>query len=134
MYYSTINLHRVHLLQLTTLSLDQSLSLVVQVQLGDDNLGWVNVDWDRSTRRLLDLQLLDLHGELQSVDGGDLTLRTLLGASDNGDLVLLSDRNGLDVVLLSQLLRERGRHQHSSLSRRGAEVSLSRLRTRRRNV
>lgn len=122
------------LLHLTTLSLNQSLSLVVQVQLGDDNLGRVNVDGDRSTGRLLDLQLLNLHRELQSVDSGDLALGALLGASDDGDLVLLSDRNGLDVVLLSQLLGQRSRHQHSSLGGGGAEVSLSRLRTRRRNV
>merc|ERR1712130_95317 len=122
------------LFQLTTLSLDQGLSLVVQVQLGDDNLGWVNVDWHGSTRGLLELQLLDLDSELQSVNGGDLTLRTLLGTSDDGDLVLLSDRNGLDVVLLSQFLGQWSRQQHSSLRRGGVEVSLSGLRTRRRNV
>ena len=132
MYYSKIKLR--NLLQLAALSFNQGLSLVVQVQLGDDNLGWMNVDWDRSTRRLLFLQLVDLDRVLQSVDSGDLALRTFLGASDDSDLVLSSDWKRSDVVLLPQLLRQRSRHQHSSLCRVGVEVGLSGLRARRRNV
>lgn len=131
MYYM-INLQ--DLLQLATLSSDQGLSLVVQVQLGDDNLRWVDVDRHGSTGGLLELQLLDLDRELQSVDGRNLTLRALLGASDDGDLVLLSDWDRLDLVLLSQLLGQRSRHQHSSLGGGGRKVSLSSFRTRRRNV
>lgn len=133
-YYTMIRLQRERLLQLTTLSFNQSLSLVVQVQLVDDNLRWVNVDWDGSTGRLFLLQLLDLNGKLQSVDSRDLTLRTLLGTSDNGDLVLLSDWERLDVVLLSQLLGEWSGQQNSSFGRASSEVSLSGLRTGRRNV
>lgn len=123
-----------NLLGLTALLDNVSLSLVVQVQLGDDNLGWVDVDWDRSTRGLLLLQLVDLDRELQSVDGGDLTLGTLLRTSDNSDLVLLSDWDRSDVVLSSQLLGQRSGHQHSSLSRASREVSLSGLGTGGRNV
>lgn len=132
MYYSKIKLQ--NLLQLTALSLNQSLSLVIQVQLGDDNLRWVNVDWDRSTRRLLLLQLVNLNRVLQSVDGRDLTLRTLLRTSDNSDLILLSDWERSDVVLLSQLLGQRSGHQNSSLSGASGEVGLSSLGTGRRNV
>lgn len=132
MYYSKIKLQ--NLLQLTALSLNQSLSLVIQVQLGDDDLRWVNVDWDRSTRRLLLLQLVDLDRVLQSVDGRDLTLRALLRTSDNSDLVLLSDWERSDVVLLSQLLGQRSGHQNSSLSRASGEVGLSSLGTGGRNV
>lgn len=133
-YYTMIKLQRERLLQLTTLSLNQSLSLVVQVQLVDDNLGWVNVDWDRSTRGLFLLQLLDLNGKLQSVDSGNLTLGTLLGTSDNGNLIFLSDWKRSDVVLFSQLLGEGSGQQNSSLGRASSEVSLSGLRTGRRNV
>lgn len=132
MYYSKIKLQ--NLLQLTALSLNQSLSLVIQVQLGDDDLRWMNVDWDRSTRRLLLLQLVDLNRVLQSVDGRDLTLRTLLRTSDNSDLILLSDWERSDVVLLSQLLGQRSGHQNSSLSRASGKVGLSSLGTGRRNV
>lgn len=122
------------LLQLTTSLLNQGLSGVIQLQLVDDNLGWVDVDRDGGTTGLLLGQLLELDGELQSVHGADLALRALLGASDNSDLVLLSDWQGSDLVLLSQLLGQRSRHQHSSGGRRGGEVSLSVFRTRRGNV
>lgn len=122
------------LLQLTTSLLNQGLSGVTQVQLVNDNLRWVNVDWDRSTRGLLLGQLLELDGELQSVDRADLALRALLGTSDNDNLVLLSDWQRRDVVLLLQLLGQRSRHQHSSGGRRGGEVSLSSFGARRRDV
>lgn len=120
-------LHVLQLLELTALSLNQSLSVLVNVQLGDDELGWVDVDWDGSTAGLLLGQLVDLDGELQSVDGGDLTLLALLGASDNQDLVVLSDRQGLDVVLGAQLLGQRSGHQDTTLRGWGGEVSLSGL-------
>ena len=94
----------------------------------------MNVDWDGSTRRLFLLQLLNLDSKLQSVDGRNLTFGTLLGTSDNGDLIFLSDWERLDVVLLSQLLGQWSGQQNSSLSGASGEVSLSGLRTGRRNV
>lgn len=97
------------------------------MKLGDDNLGWVDVDWDGGTVGLLLGELLNLDGELESVHGGNSTLRTLLGTSDNEDLVVLSDWKSSDTVLLSKLLGEWGRKHHSSLGRWSGEVGLSGL-------
>lgn len=97
------------------------------MQLGDDKLGWVDVDWDGSTVGLLLGQLVNLDGKLQSVDRGDLTLLALLGTTDNQDLVLLSDWESLDLVLLLQLLGQWSRQEFTSDGRWGSEVSLSGL-------
>ncbi len=40
---------------------------------------------------------LDVHDVLETVDGGDLALATLVGASNNSDFVILSDRDGADL-------------------------------------
>lgn len=47
-------------------------------------------------RLLLD-DTLDVHDVLESVDGGDLALATLVGASNDGDFVILSDWDGADL-------------------------------------
>jgi hypothetical protein len=41
---------------------------------------------------------------LQSVDGCDLALTTLVGASNNCDLVVFADGNRADVVLFAEFL------------------------------
>lgn len=123
-----------NLLGVTTLSSNQSLSVLVQVKLGDDKLGWVDVDWDGSTVGLLLGQLVNLDGEFQSVNRRDLTLLALLGTTDNKNLVLLSDWKSLDLVLLLELLREWSRKEFSSDRRWGGEVSLSGLRSGGGNV
>lgn len=123
-----------NLLGVTTLSSNQSLSVLVQVKLGDDKLGWVDVDWDGSTVGLLLGQLVNLDGEFQSVNRRDLTLLALLGTTDNKNLVLLSDWKSLDLVLLLELLGEWSRKEFSSDRRWGGEVSLSGLRSGGGNV
>lgn len=40
---------------------------------------------------------LDVHDVLETVDGGDLALTTLVAATDDGDLVVLADRDGADL-------------------------------------
>ncbi len=122
------------LFQFTTLSLDQGLSVLVQVQLGDDDLGWVDVGWDGSTVRLFLGQLVNLDSELQSVDRGNLTFLTLLGTTNNQDFVFLSDWQSLDVVLFSQFFGQRSGQQHTTFRGWGSEVSLSGLSSVRGNV
>lgn len=99
-------LHMLSLLQLTTLSLDQGLSVLVQVKLGDNDLRRMDVNWHRSTVRLLLRDLVHLDSELQSVDGRNLTLLALLGTTGDQNLVLSSDWKRSDTVLSSQLLRK----------------------------
>lgn len=41
---------------------------------------------------------LDVDGPLQTVDAGDLALTALVGATDNGDLVVLADGDGADLL------------------------------------
>lgn len=122
------------LFQLTTLSLDQSLSVLVQMQLGDDDFRWVQVQLNRSTVGLFLGDLVDLNGELQSVNAGDLTLLTLVGTTGDQDFVISSDRQGSDTVLSSQFLGERSGQQDTTLGRWSGEVSLSGLSSVRGNV
>lgn len=41
---------------------------------------------------------LDVDGPLQTVDAGDLALTALVGTTDNGDLVVLADGDGADLL------------------------------------
>lgn len=118
----------------STLSLDKGLSVLVELDLGDDNLGCVEVDGSRSTVGLLLGHLLDTDGVLETVHLGDLTLTALVGSSGNQNLVVLSDGQGADLVLLTELLRQRGGHDGSSLGRGSGEVSLPALSARRGHV
>lgn len=47
---------------------------------------------------LLACDTLDVDEVLETVDGGDLALTALVGATDNGDLVVLADGEGADLV------------------------------------
>ena len=40
---------------------------------------------------------LDVDDVFETVDGGDLALTALVGATDNGDLVVLADGDGADL-------------------------------------
>ena len=70
------------------------------MKLGDDDLGWVNAQWDRLAGGLLADDTLDVDDILEAVDGGDLSLTALVGAMNNGDLIILADWDGADLVSL----------------------------------
>ncbi len=57
----------------------------------------MDADWDRLAGRLLLDNTLDVHDVLETVDGGDLALATLVGTTDNSDLVILSDWDRADL-------------------------------------
>ena len=94
----------------------------------------MDVDGDGRTAGLLLGDLLDLNGELKSVDLTDLALTVLVRTTDNLDLVLLADGEGADTVLLAQSGGEGSRQQNTSDMGRGSEVSLSGLAARARDV
>ena len=70
------------------------------MKLGDDDLGWVDAQWDGLAGGLLADDTLDVNDVLETADGGDLSLTALVGATDNGDLIILADWDGADLVSL----------------------------------
>lgn len=73
---------------------------MTHLERGDDNVGWVDSDGDGSSVRLLNGHSLDVDDPFLSVDLDDLSLSSLVFASDDEDLIVLSDgqRSGLKVV------------------------------------
>lgn len=107
------------------------LTILVELELVDDNVGGVDAERDGLARGLVASDTLDVDDVFETVDGGDLALTALVGATDDGDLVVLADGDAADVVLLTELLAERGAHDVAALRRRGLEVSGAALAARR---
>jgi len=108
-------------------ALKYGLAVLVDLELSDDDLGWVDAKWDGLAGGLLANDTLDVNDVLETVDGGDLALTSLVGATDDRDLVILADWDRADVVLLTELLGERGAHDSATNAGWGAEVRLARL-------
>lgn len=128
-------------------SLENVLSILVELEFADDNLARVNANLDRLAVRLLTRHSLDVNEVFQTVDRGDLAFSALVGATNDGDFVVLPDGHasnlslvryllklsdeGTYTVLLSELLGERSAHDRATLMRRRTEVCLARLAPRR---
>lgn len=80
------------LVGLSTLALEDSLAVLVKLQLGDDNVGGVNADGDGLAVGLVPGDPLDVDNVLETVHAGNLALATLVGPTNNGDFVVLADR------------------------------------------
>lgn len=78
-------------------ALKDVLSVLVELDLGDDDLGGSDASGDGLTVGLLAGDTLDVDEVLETVDGGDLALLALVGTTDNGDLVILADGKGADL-------------------------------------
>jgi len=78
-------------------ALQDLLAVLVQLQLGDDDLGGVDADWHALAVGLLAVDALNVDDVFETVDAGDLALATLVGAPDDGDLVVLADGNCADL-------------------------------------
>lgn len=139
------------LVRLTALAdaLEDLLAVLVALQLGDDHLGRGDAEGHGLAVGLFAGDALDLDEVLETVDGRDLALTALVGATDNGDLVILADGDGSDlegtleqarsnrsqkrilcvsyIVLLSELLGEGSAHDRATLGRAGTEVGFARL-------
>lgn len=83
-------------------ALQYALTVLVELQLGDDDLGWVDADGDGLSRGLLLDDALDVHDVLKTVDGGDLAFAALVGASNDSDFIVLSDGDGADLGAVSE--------------------------------
>ena len=89
--------------RLTSLSnaLQNLLTVLVHPELGDDNLGGGDAEGNALAVGLLANNTLDVHNPLETVHAGDLALTALVGAPDDGDLVVLADGDGADLESVS---------------------------------
>lgn len=80
-------------------ALQDGLTVLVELELGDDDVGGVDAQRNGLAGDLLAGDTLDVDHVLETVDGGDLALLVLVGAADNGDLVVLADGDAADLLL-----------------------------------
>lgn len=73
------------------------LTVLVKLELGDDDVGGVEAQRDGLAGGLVAGDTLDVDNVLETVHGGDLALTALVGAADNGDLVVLADGDAADL-------------------------------------
>ncbi|KAL2293424.1 hypothetical protein FJTKL_05334 [Diaporthe vaccinii] len=78
-------------------ALQDGLAVLVELQLGDDDVGGVDAQRDGLARDLLAGDALDVDHVLETVHGGDLALLVLVGAADDLDLVILADGDAADL-------------------------------------
>ncbi|GMR38345.1 hypothetical protein PMAYCL1PPCAC_08540, partial [Pristionchus mayeri] len=109
------------------LALDDLLSVVVELQLGDGDVGGVDSDVDGGSVGLLADDLVDVDDELLAVDAHDAAGVALVVSAGDGDLIIHSDGNGADSVLSTELLGKGSRHHLPLDVGRSGEVALVRL-------
>ena len=78
-------------------ALQDALAVLVELELGDHDLGRVDADRDGLAVGLFARDALDVHDVLEAVHGGDLALTALVGAAHHGDFVVLADGDGADL-------------------------------------
>ena len=74
-----------------------ALTVLVKLELGDDTVGGVDAQGNGLAVGLVAGDTLDVDNVLETVHGGDLALAALVGTTDNGDLVVLSDGDRADL-------------------------------------
>jgi hypothetical protein len=75
----------------------EGLTVLVDVQVGDDQVGGGQTDGDGLAVGLLADNTLNVNDVLQTVDGGDTALTALLGTTGNGDGVVNAEGNSADL-------------------------------------
>ena len=73
------------------------------MELGDLDLGGGDADGNALAVGLLAGDALNVNHVLETVAGGDLALTSLVAATLDDNLVVLAERDGADVVLLTEL-------------------------------
>ena len=74
------------------------LAVLVELELGDDDVGGVDAQGHGLAGGLVAGDALDVDDVSEAVDGGDLALAALVGAADDGDLVVLADGDAADLL------------------------------------
>lgn len=80
-------------------SLEDLLSVLVELELGDYDFAGVNTNWNALTIGFLSSDSFDVDEVLQSVDRGDFSFSAFLGSSNYENFVVLADGNASDLVL-----------------------------------
>jgi hypothetical protein len=90
---------RLRLVRLPSLAdtLEDLLPVLVEFELGDLDFAWCNADGYALAIALLAGDTLDVYDVLEAVDGDDLALTALVGATLDDDLVVLADGNCADL-------------------------------------
>lgn len=86
--------------------LKDGLAVLVELELGHDDLAGVDADGDALAVGLVAGDAVDVDDVLEAVDRVDLALAALEGAADDGDLVVLADGDAAD-LRGCQMCRER---------------------------
>lgn len=77
--------------------LQNGLTVLIELELVDDDLAGVDAHGHALAAGLVARHTLDVDNVLEAVDGGDLALAALEGATDDGDLVILADGDAADL-------------------------------------
>lgn len=77
--------------------LQDGLAVLVELELGHDDLAGVDADGDALAVGLVAGDALDVDDILEAVHRVDLALTALEGAADDGDLVVLADGDAADL-------------------------------------
>lgn len=73
------------------------LTVLVELEGGDDDLGGGDAEGNGLAVGLLAGDAVDVDDPLETVDRCDLALAALVGATDNGDLIVLADGDRADL-------------------------------------
>lgn len=109
------------------LAVEQRLAVLVEAELGDDDLGGVDSNIDGGSVHLLAGDALDVDDPFLAVDLHDLALAALVGPTHDLHLVVLAHRHGPHVVLGAEVAGERRTHDDAADARRRREVGLAAL-------
>jgi hypothetical protein len=116
------------------LAVEESLTVLVELQLGDDHFGGVDAHVHGGAVHLLAGDPLDVDDPAAAVHLHHLPLTALVGAAHDLHLVVLADRDGAHVVLVAELRRQPGGHENAADGGRGREVRLAALPARARDA
>lgn len=86
-------------------TLKDGLTVLVELELGDDHVGGMNADRHGLAGSLIAGDTLNVDHVLEAVDRSDLALLLLVEATDDQDLVVLADGNASDLGTSATCLR-----------------------------
>ena len=101
---SSVLLSVLALLDCTVLAIQQRLPVLVQLELGNHDLGRVDGDWYGLPVGLVPRDALHMDAELLAVHLSDLSLTVMVVSPDDDHLVVAADRHCPHVVLVAELL------------------------------
>ena len=84
-------------------ALEDVLAILVELELGDDDVAGVDAEGHALARGLLARHALDVDDVFETVHRGDLALLVLVGATNDRDLVALADGDAADLLAMARV-------------------------------